>query len=121
MLVWALMVVLLFAMALTYAVWNRRDALWPSSVAPLDFFAQAELRCRRQLQMLHFMVQLGAAEVAISLVLYWIVRRESLPVAVAILALLCGGGLLWVRRPRRPAMRELEEIARLRRELEEEP
>jgi len=55
----ALTIVLLSALVLGYGVWNRRDALWPSSVAPLDFLAQAGLRCTPQLQMLRFVVLLG--------------------------------------------------------------
>ena len=117
-LVWAATVTVLFAMTLVYAVWNRRDALWPSSQTPLDFLAQAELRCRRQLQMLRFIVQFGAVEVAISLALYWFAWRQMVPIAAAMLALVCGGGLLWVGRARRRAVRELKEIVRLRGELE---
>jgi hypothetical protein len=120
-LVWAIAVVLLCLLALAYAVWNRRDALWPSSVVPLAFLAQAELRCTRRLQMLRFMVLLGAAEVPISLALFWMFNPASLSLAAGILALFCGGGLLWIRRAWRLAKRELEELVRLRREIEAEP
>jgi hypothetical protein len=120
-LVWALTVALLSAMALAYSLWNRRDVLWPSAAAPLDFLAQSELRCTRQLELLRFMLQFGIAEVPIALALFWFANPRALPLAVSLLALVCGAGLLAYRGARRRALRELEEIGRLRRELEEVP
>ena len=114
-LVWALMLAVLFAMALTYSIWNRRDALWPSSAAPLDFLAQTELHCTRRLQMLRFMAQFGGAEVIISLFLFWM--TSSLAIGAPALALVCAGGLVWLRRARQATLRELQQLATLRDQL----
>ena len=59
-------------MALVYSIWSRRDARWPSSAAPLDFLTQPELRCSRRVEMLRGMAQFAAAEVIISLFLFWL-------------------------------------------------
>ena len=117
-LVWALMLAMLFALALAYSVWNRRDALWPSSAAPFDFLSQAETRCTRRLEMLRFMAQFGGAEVVISLFLFWM--ASSLASGALALLLVCAGGIWWLRRARKRTLRELEEIKKLRRELEQE-
>jgi hypothetical protein len=115
---WALMIVILFAVAFAYALWNRRDALWPSSAAPLDFLAEAELRLKRQLEMLRFMLRLGAVEAVISLVIFWLAGRAALPLGAAVLAAVCLAGYAWIRRSRKHTQRELEAISRLRRELD---
>jgi hypothetical protein len=106
----------LFAVALGYAFWNRRDALWPSSAAPLDFLAEAELRCRRRLELLRFMLRLGVAEAVISLLLFWFAGPVLL--GFSLLALVCAAGYFWFRLARARALRELEAIGRLRKELE---
>jgi hypothetical protein len=118
-LVWALTLTVLFAMALAYSIWNRRDALWPSSAAPLDFLAQTELRCARRLEMLRFMAQFGGAEVLISLFFFWM--TSSLAIGALALALVCAGGLFWLRGARQAALRELRQLARLRDELKQDP
>jgi hypothetical protein len=113
---WALFIVVLFAVALGYALWNRRDALWPSSAAPLDFLAETELRCRRRLELLRFMLRLGFVEAVISIGIFCVAGPVLL--GVSLLALVCAGGYLWIRLARARALRELAGIARLRKELE---
>jgi hypothetical protein len=115
-LVWTLTLVALFAIALSYALWNRRDALWPSSAPPLDFLAQTELRCLRRLELLRFMAKFGVAEVIISLGLFWL--ASALWTGVFVMALVVAAGMLWFRYARRQRLGELEAIGRLRRQLE---
>ena len=114
--VWALLVVVLFAVALGYALWSRRDALWPSSAAPLDFLAEAELRGRRRLDLLRFMLRLGLAEAIISAGIFWVAGPFFL--GVSLLGVVCVAGLFWIRFARARALRELAAISRLRKELE---
>jgi hypothetical protein len=113
--IWAALIVVLFAVALGYALWNRRDALWPSSEAPLDFLAGAELRCRRRLELMTFMVRLGAAEAVLSLIIFWSVG--PLLLGASLLALVCLAGFFWSRFARAQVSRELAAIERLRQEL----
>jgi hypothetical protein len=113
--IWAALIVVLFAVALGYALWNRRDALWPSSKAPLDFLADAELRCRRRLQLMRFMIRLAVVEVIISLVIFWMAGPVLL--GVSLLALVCLGGFFWSRFAKAQVLRELAAIERLRQEL----
>jgi hypothetical protein len=115
-LVWTLTLVALFAIALSYAIWSRRDALWPSSAPPLDFLAQAELRCVRRLELLRFMAKFGVAEVIISLVLFWL--ASSLVTGLVAMALVVAAGAVGFRHARRERLDELEAIAKLRREFE---
>lgn len=117
--VWLLTVAVLFVMALAYSIWNRRDALWPSSAAPLDFLEQTELRCLRRLEMLRVMTLFGAAEVVISLYLFWLASAlvRGL-VAMSIVVVLGTPWLWWARKQR---VRQLEGISRLRRELSRDP
>jgi len=113
--VWLLTVVVLFAMALAYSIWSRRDALWPSSAAPLDFLEQTERRCLRRLEMLRVMSQFGAAEVVISLFLFWL--ASSLVRGLVAMSFVVILGTPWLWWARRQSERELEGVARLRREL----
>jgi hypothetical protein len=114
--VWTLTLVMLFAIALSYSIWNRRDALWPSAAAPLDFLSQAELRCTRRLEMLRFMAQFGAAEVIISLFLFWL--KSALWLGALVMPVLVAAGYLWFRQARRQVVREAEAIASLRLEMD---
>jgi hypothetical protein len=116
--VWTATLVMLFAMALSYSIWNRRDALWPSAAAPQDFLSQAELRCTRRREMLRFMVQFGGAEVFISLFLFWL--ASALLRGVVTMTFVVAGGYLWYRHAQKQSDQELEAIGRLRLEIDRE-
>lgn len=120
---------ILFAIALTFSVWNRLGIWWPASESTRDFVGLSIERSRRKLRTLRFCRWFLALEIAFLVPwLSWALLSRQPPATPAKWAevfgaplLLSGAILAWSVWYRKRTLRELAEWEALMRSLGEEP
>jgi hypothetical protein len=122
--VWSIVVVLTTAGATAFQIWNWRK-LWKTAAYSVTDYANVyEHRCRSTLRMVRFGYGLLALQSAISVPWFtWDFVRHEIPavrfaLAMGLLAALAAGFIVWFRKSRRDALRELAQVAEFRREMQ---
>jgi hypothetical protein len=122
--VWSVVVVLTTAGATAFQIWNWRT-LWKTAGRSVSDYADLyEQRCLATLRMVRFGYGLLVLQSTISVPwLTWDFVRHEIPaarfaLAMGLLALLAAGFIIWFRKSRRRALRELARVAEFRRELQ---
>jgi hypothetical protein len=113
--VWAVSVFVFSAIALGFAIWNRRDALFYSAQPTADFVALLRLRLERRERWPRFLVWFVAAEIAFGLIYVAIVRPGALALIAALyaaMALPLGAWWWWHRKRLRRERAQLDALCR---------